>query len=132
MIWLRGEESEAVLPFAAAADLLLPLREHFAAFLKSRRRALEACLALSGARNLRPLAICAGAFGVLAAAAERNPLVIMVDDFQWIDSESQKILLFIARRVSAEHVVMIIAVRDEPGIPVAAGSLPVIRLTGLG
>jgi ATP/maltotriose-dependent transcriptional regulator MalT len=132
VIWLRGEESEAVLAFAAAADLLLPLREHFARLPEGQRLALEACLALSGAEACGPLAVCAGALGVLTTAADRNPLVIMIDDFQWIDPESRKILLFIARRVSAERIVMIIAVRDEPGYPITAGNLPVTRLTGLG
>jgi DNA-binding NarL/FixJ family response regulator len=131
VIWLRGAESEAVLPFAAAADLLLPLREHFDRLPECRRRALEACLALSGADPCGTLAMCAGALGVLAAAAEQNLLVILVDDYQWIDLESQKILLFIARRLSAESVVMVIAIRDEPGIPIATGGLPVIPLTGL-
>ena len=56
----------------------------------------------------------------------------MVDDFQWIDPESRKILLFIARRVAAERIVLIIAVRDEPGFPISADNLPVTRLTGLG
>ena len=131
VIWLRGEESESILPFAAAADLLLPLRKHFDRLPERQRHALEACLALSGADPCGPLAMCAGALGVLAAAAEQNPLVILVDDFQWIDLESQKILLFMARRLSAEPVVMIIAIRDEPGMPIATGSMPVIRLTGL-
>jgi DNA-binding CsgD family transcriptional regulator len=131
VIRLGGEESEAVLPFAAAADLMVPLREHFDHLPECQRRALETCLALSDADPCGPLAMCAGALGVLAAAAEQNPLVILVDDFQWIDLESQKILLFVARRLSAEHVVMIIAVRDEPGNLVATGSLQVIRLTGL-
>src|SRR5229473_4990245 len=97
VIWLRGEESEAVLAFAAAADLLLPLREHFARLPGGQRRALEACLALSGGEPCGPLAACAGALSVLAAAAEQQPLIVLVDDFQWIDLESQKILLFIAR-----------------------------------
>jgi DNA-binding CsgD family transcriptional regulator len=57
--------------------------------------------------------------------------VILVDDFHWIDPESQKILLFVARRVSAEPIVMIIAVRSGPGFPVTTGSMPVIRLNGL-
>ena len=95
VIWLRGEESEAILAFAAAADLLLPLRKHFVRLPEGQRLALEACLALSGAEACGPLAVCAGALGVLATAADRNPLVIMVDDFQWIDPESRKILLFI-------------------------------------
>jgi DNA-binding CsgD family transcriptional regulator len=131
VIWLRGEETEAVLAFAAAADLLLPLREHFDRLPEGQRLALEACLALSGTEPCGPLAVCAGALGVLAAAADHSPLVILVDDFQWIDLESQKILLFIARRVSAEPIVMVIAVRDEPGFPVATAGLPEIRLTGL-
>jgi ATP/maltotriose-dependent transcriptional regulator MalT len=131
VIWLLGEESESVLAFAAAADLLLPLREHFDRIPEGQRLALEACLALSGDEPRGPLAVCAGALSVLSAAAEQNPLVILVDDFQWVDLESQKILLFMARRLSAEPVVMVIAIRDEPGIPIATGSLPVIRLTGL-
>jgi DNA-binding CsgD family transcriptional regulator len=130
--WLRGEESETVLAFVAAADLLLPMQEHFGRLPEGQRLALEACLALSGAEPCGPLAVCAGALGVLAAVADRTPLVILVDDFQWIDPESQKILLFIARRISAEPIVMIIAVRDEPGFPVATPGLPVVRLAGLG
>ena len=131
VIWLRGEESEAVLAFAAAADLLLPLREHFACLPDGQRLALEACLALSGAEPCGPLAVCAGALGVLAIAADQTPLVILVDDFQWVDLESRKIVQFIARRVSAEPIVMVIAVRDEPGSPVVTAGLPEIRLSGL-
>lgn len=131
VIWLRGEESEAVLPFPAAADLLLPLREHFARLPDGQRQALEACLALSGDELCGPLAVCAGALSVLAAAADRNPLVILVDDYQLIDPESQKIVLFIARRVTAERIVMVIAARDGPGFPVTTSGMPVIRLTGL-
>jgi DNA-binding CsgD family transcriptional regulator len=132
VIWLRGEESEAVLTFAAAADLLMPLREHFACLPDGQRLALEACLALSGAEPCGPLAACAGALGVLAAAADQTPLVILVDDFQWVDLESRKIVQFIARRVLAEPIVMIIAVRAEPGSPVGTAGLPEIRLSGLG
>src|SRR5271157_5577241 len=43
VIWLRGEESEAVLPFAAAADLLLPLREHFDRLPECLQRRHPAC-----------------------------------------------------------------------------------------
>jgi DNA-binding CsgD family transcriptional regulator len=132
VIWLRGEESEAVLAFAAAADLLLPLRVHFAGLPEGQHLALKACLGLSGAVPCGPLAVCAGALGVLAAAADQTPLVVLVDDFQWIDPESRKILQFIARRVSAEPIVMIIAVRDEPGSPVVTAGLPEVRLPGLG
>ena len=57
----RGEESEAVLAFAAIADVLLPLREKFAELPQAQRHALEVCLALSSGPAAGPLAVCAGA-----------------------------------------------------------------------
>ncbi|HEY7011878.1 MAG TPA: helix-turn-helix transcriptional regulator, partial [Streptosporangiaceae bacterium] len=50
---------------------------------------------------------------------------------QWIDPASRQILLFAARRLAAERVVMILAAREEPGAPPAEPGLPVLRLGGL-
>src|SRR6266446_2394793 len=119
-----GEESEAVLAFAAIADVLLPLREKFAELPQAQRHALEVSLALSSGPAAGPLAACAGALGVLASAADEQPLAVLVDDFQWVDPESRQILLFAARRLAAEHVVMILAVRDEPGAQPRSGVCP--------
>lgn len=127
----RGVESEAVLPFATIADLLLPLQEHFGRLPDTQREALEVCLALSHGPGPGPLAVCAGALGVLTAAAEERPLVVLVDDFQWLDAESAQILLFVARRLAVEHIVMVLAVRDEPDRSPRGADLPVLRLTGL-
>ena len=127
----HGEESETVLAFATLADLLLPLREKFADLPPAQRQALEVCLALSSGSAAGPLAACAGALGVLASAAFDKPLVLLVDDFQWVDPESQRVLLFAARRLGAEPIVMILAVREEPGTEVPAHDLPVFRIGGL-
>jgi len=64
----HGVESEAVLPYTVLADLLLPLRPHFADLPSSQRRALETCFALVDADEPNPYAVCAGSLGVLAAA----------------------------------------------------------------
>src|SRR4029077_10659222 len=93
----RGEESEAVLAFATLADLLRPSREKFAELPQAQRQALEVCLALSAGPATGPLAVCAGALGVLASAADEKPLAVLVDDFQWVDPESRQILLVSAR-----------------------------------
>jgi DNA-binding NarL/FixJ family response regulator len=127
----RGIESEAVLPFAAITDLLWPLQEHFATLPAIRQEALEVCLALSAGPPRGPLAACAGALGVLTAAADENPLVILVDDFQWLDAESAQILLFVARRLVAEPLAMVFAVRAEPDVPMPDTGLPMLSLTGL-
>ena len=126
-----GEESEAVLAFAALADLLRPLRKHFAGLPQTQRQALEVCLALSGGPSAGPLAACAGALGVLASVADGQPLAVLVDDLQWIDPESQQVLLFAARRLAAERIVMFLAVRDEPGTQSPGRGLPALRIGGL-
>lgn len=99
----RGEESEAVLAFATLTDLLLPLREKFAELPRTQRQTLEVCLAPSSGPAADPLAACAGALGVLASAADEQPLAVLVDDFQWVDPESRKILLFTSRRLEAKE-----------------------------
>jgi DNA-binding CsgD family transcriptional regulator len=128
----RGIESEAVLPFAAITDLLWPLQAHFATLPPIQREALEICLALSAGPPRGPLAACAGALGVLTAAADRSPLVILVDDFQWLDAESAQILLFVARRLVDEPLAMVFAVRVEPDVPMPDTDLPMLSLGGLG
>jgi hypothetical protein len=127
----RGIESEAVLPFAAITDLLWPLQEHFATLPAIQREALEVCLALSAGPPRGPLAACAGALGVLKAAADRSPLVILVDDFQWLDAESAQILLFVARRLSDESLAIVLAIRAEPDVAMPDTGLPILSLTGL-
>jgi DNA-binding CsgD family transcriptional regulator len=128
---LRGIESEAALPFAAIADLLWPLRAELAQLPTIQREALEVCLALSAGQPRGPLAACAGALGVLTAAADDQPVVILVDDFQWLDAESAQMLLFVARRVAAERLVMVLAVRVEPDVAPPDTGLRQLSLTGL-
>ena len=126
-----GVESEAVLAFAAIADLLHPLHEKLAELPLTQRQALEVCLALSSGGTTGPLAACAGTLSVLASAADDTPLAILIDDFQWVDPESQQILLFVARRLETERIVMVLAVRDEPGAQTPEYGLPMLRLGGL-
>jgi len=126
-----GKESEAVLAFATLADLLRPLREKFAGLPQAQRQALEVCLAFSSGPATGPLAACAGALGVLASAADEQPLAVLVDDFQWVDPQSRQVLLFAARRLAAERIVMFFAVRDEPGAQPPERDLPALRISGL-
>jgi DNA-binding CsgD family transcriptional regulator len=131
VLWVRGLEAESVLPYASAADLLYPLLCHLDAVPSAQRRALESALAVSDGAVSSRLAVCAGALGVLAAAGDAEPLVVLVDDLHWVDAESRQLLLFAARRLTSKRVVMILAARDEPGIEPATGGLPTVLLPGL-
>jgi DNA-binding CsgD family transcriptional regulator len=131
VMWVRGVEGELLLPFAAAADLLTPLRHHFASVPDAQRRALEVALALADGPRPSALATCAGALGALGAAGDEAPLVVLIDDLQWVDPESRQLFLFVARRLSSERVVVILAMRDGiPEEPVLY-DLPVLRLEGM-
>ena len=124
-------ESEAVLPFAAAADLLTPFHLLFDNIPGAQRQALEIALALADGPPPNSLAACAGALGVLAAAGDERPLVVLIDDLQWIDSESRQLMIFVARRLATEHVAMLFAARDVPGFQHPISDLPTLRLAGL-
>lgn len=123
-----GVEGGAVLPFAALADLLLPILTHAAELPDVQREALEVALALRAGDVGSPLAVSAAALGVLAAAADARPLLLIADDFPWIDPPSQQVLLFVARRLASERVALLLGVRDEVPVDPAISRLPTIAL----
>ena len=63
--------------------------------------------------------------------AEERPLVCLVDDAQWLDPESASALSFVARRLAAERIAMLFAVR-EPSAEQELDGLPELVLGGLG
>ncbi|GAA3975422.1 LuxR family transcriptional regulator [Streptomyces plumbiresistens] len=130
VVRLCGVESESVLPFAALADLMTPFRVGLVDLPEAQRSALDVCLALAAGPPPNSLAVCAGTLNVLAAAADATPLVVLVDDLQWVDPSSRQVLLFVARRLSSERVAMVLAVRSDAPEPSASG-LPGVDLAGL-
>lgn len=131
VVWVRGVESETVLPFAALADLLAPFVEQRRDLPDAQRSALEVCLAIADGAAPNPLAVCMGTLNVLATAAAVAPLVVLVDDLQWVDPPSQQVLLFVARRLSSERVAMVITVRPDFAELSEASGLPAVDVPGL-
>jgi DNA-binding CsgD family transcriptional regulator len=68
---------------------------------------------------------------LLAEAAEDAPLLAVVDDAQWLDDASSAALLFVARRLQAERVALLFAVRDGDARGLDAGDLPALVLGGV-
>ena len=93
--------------------------------------ALRAALALGPGVSGERLVIGAATLGVLASAAEERPLCVLVDDAHWLDQPSAEAILFAARRLLADPVAIIVAVRSSEPSPLADAGLPTLALTGL-
>ena len=68
---------------------------------------------------------------LLSEVAEEQPLVCLVDDAQWLDRASAQALAFVARRLLAERVALVFAVR-EPSDDAELAGLPELVVEGLG
>src|SRR6202161_3547980 len=109
-----GVEYEHDLTFAGLEQLLRPLRDLIDRLPGPQASALRGALGLSGERVEDRLLLGLATLNLLAEATAGGPLLCTVDDLQWVDGPSAQALLFAARRLGAEWVVMLLAVRDEP------------------
>ncbi|MFG3206627.1 AAA family ATPase [Streptomyces sp. NPDC048192] len=108
-----GVQSEASIPFAGLHQLLNPVLPNHAPSLPARQRAALAA-AFGAAEGAAPemFAVGLASLELISALAEESPVLLVVDDAQWIDSPSSEVLAFVARRLEAERAVMLLAVRD--------------------
>lgn len=111
----RAVEAEAVLSFAGLAELLSPVAaDTLPALEELRRRALESALLIRGSDGVvEPRAIGLAVLDVLKALAADTPVLVAVDDFQWLDRPSAQTLLFALRRLANERIGALLAVRGE-------------------
>jgi DNA-binding CsgD family transcriptional regulator len=128
-----GVESESELAFAGLHQLLGPLLGETDALSAPRRQALASALGLLEA-DAAPdrFLIAAAVLDLLANAAERGPLLAIVDDAQWLDGASQDALLFVARRLGAEGIALIFGARDGDVRRFDAPGVARLELAGLG
>jgi DNA-binding CsgD family transcriptional regulator len=130
-----GVESEMEFGFAALHQLCAPLLDWLGALPEPQQAAMGVALGLRSGEAPDRFLVGLATLSLLAEVAEEQPLLCLVDDAQWLDEASAQTLAFVARRVEAERVALVFAVRDpspDPrGTEVFAG-LPELRLDGLG
>jgi DNA-binding CsgD family transcriptional regulator len=131
----RGVESEVELAYAALHQLLHPVVGHVEQLPGHQRRALRIALGLEQDPDGHPAAdrflVALAVLGVLAASAEEAPVVCLVDDAQWLDQASAATLLFVARRLGAEAIGVLLAVRDPDLRAFPVSDLPELQVEGL-
>ncbi|PRZ03414.1 regulatory LuxR family protein [Isoptericola sp. CG 20/1183] len=130
---LVGAESETQFAFAGLHQLCAPLLDRALALPEPQQVALGVAFGLHGGATPDKFLVGLATLNLLAEAAEDRPLVTLVDDAQWLDQASAQVLAFVARRLAAERVALVFAMRDHARSethPLAG--LPELRLEGLG
>ena len=127
----RGTESEGRLAFAGVASLARPLFDLIDQLPAPQQRSLGIALALVDGRIHSPHQAYLGLLTLFGVAAERQPLLVVVDDLQWLDRESTRALLFVARRVQSDHVAILLATRAGEDDELDLHDLPSLTIRGL-
>jgi DNA-binding CsgD family transcriptional regulator len=129
---ISGVQSEMELPSAGLHQLCLPMLSRQTALPEPQRAALRVALGLATGDPPDRFLVALAALSLLAEVAEERPLLCVIDDAQWLDGASSQVLGFVARRLLAERVAIVFAVRDPGGAGLRnLAGLPEMRLQGL-
>lgn len=131
LLHTRGLESESPLAFAALHRLLSPLQDLTAGLPAPQAHALRTAFGLDGGTTVEPFLVSLATLSVLAEAAEHRPVLCVVDDAHWLDAASRDALLFAARRLTDERLVMVFTARTGDGTGFDPTGLDTLTLSGL-
>ena len=132
LLRVGGVESEMGLAFAALLQLLgAPILEQATRLPPPQRDALGRAFGLMEGPPTETSLVSLAALSLLSQVAEERPLLCLVDDAHWLDRESVSGPSFVARRLRAEPIAMLFAVREPKGEHELDG-LAELALKGLG
>lgn len=127
---VSGVESEMELPFAALHQLCGPFLDRIGTLPAPQQQALQVVFGLAEGSPPDPFLLGLATLGLLAEAAAEQPLACLVDDAQWLDNVSKQVLAFVGRRLNAESVFLLFAIREDPDEH-GFDALPRLSVTGL-
>ena len=125
-----GVESEMELPYAGLHALCAPLLDRLQGLPGPQRDALRTAFGLIAGPPPDRFMVGLAVLSLLADVAEERPFICIVDDAQWLDHVSAQTLAFVARRLLAERLGLIFALREPTDAHVLDG-LPELVLGGL-
>jgi hypothetical protein len=126
-----GVESEMELAYAGLQQLCAPFLDRLERLPGPQRDALGTAFGLREGGAPDRFLVGLAVLSLLSEIAEERPRVCVVDDAQWLDAASAQALAFVARRLGAESVGLVFAVREPGGDRHLAG-LPDLIVGGLG
>jgi hypothetical protein len=113
---VAGVQSDMELAFAGLQQLCAPLMDHVDELPEPQRVALNVAFGRGVGTTPDRFLVGLAVLSLIAAAAHDQPLLFLIEDAQWLDQVSVQTLGFVARRLLAEPVAMVFAVRDRPDV----------------
>jgi hypothetical protein len=126
-----GVESEMHLPFGGLHQMLSPLMGRLDRLAQTQQDALATALGLAAGAPPDLFLIAEAALTLLSGEQADRPVSIVVDDVQWLDSQSHQILAFLAHRATGSRVCVIGAMRTGHGGPFADAGFPRLSVDGV-
>jgi DNA-binding CsgD family transcriptional regulator len=114
---VTGVEAEMELPLAGAHQLCATMLDRLDGLPTPQRDALSVALGLAVGEVPDQFLVGLAVLSLLASVAEERPLLCLVEDAQWLDAASSRLLGLVARRVRAESVAIVVAVREPESDP---------------
>lgn len=107
-----GVEGESDIPYAHLADALRPLFSEIPTLPDRQAAALSAAFAIGPAMPADRFVISVAVLNLLSGQATHRPVLLLVDDLQWVDRGSREVLTFVSHRIEADCIGVLLAVRD--------------------
>ena len=127
----RGVPAESDLPFSGLHQLLAPVLAGLDVIPAVQARALRGALGLGDPEPGRRLEVLAGTLSLLVAAANEQPVLLLIDDAHHLDAGSGDALGFVARRLHVGGIALIAAKRSDRPSAFDDGGFEELRLGGL-
>ena len=126
-----GVESEMAFGYAGVHQVVLPILDYLGELPEPQRAALDAALGRVQHDAPDPFLVGLAVLSLVAEAARTEPLLVVIDEAQWLDDESAMALSFVGRRLRAERIAMLVAMRDTADTRARFDGLRRLDLVGL-
>src|SRR3954452_9702814 len=111
-----GAEPETEIPYVNLSDVFRPVIGEIAQLPQRQAEALSGALALGPDRAGDRFGVAAATLSLFGVLADARPVVVIIDDAQWIDSFSSEPLAFAAKRMKGGAITLLVSMRSETAI----------------
>jgi DNA-binding CsgD family transcriptional regulator len=125
---VTATESEAGVPYAALQAILQPHTGQLRLMREYPRAVLERAWGIAAGESPDVFAVAIATLELLSDAADPHGLLVLVDDAQWIDGSTARVLSFLGRRTPREPIALLMTLREGHPSPILAAGLNTIEV----